>query len=106
MKKTTNVRVFAKNNDNREGFNIYLDFSGRHEFLMFHRHDGLLYNLLKDGQSIRQLRDFNPQKYSGCSSGARKNVRKRAEHLSRSLRHLNVVLDDYLEFSKHEGFAA
>lgn len=106
MKKLTNVRVFAKNNENRDGFNIYVDFSGQHEFLMFHRHDGLLYNMLKDGQTIRQLRDYSPQKYSSRALGSRNSVRKRAEHLSRTLRHLNDVLDEYLEFRNDEGLVA
>ena len=41
MKKNNrNIRVCAVNNGNRDGFNIYLDFSGQREYLIYHRHNG------------------------------------------------------------------
>ena len=36
MKKNNrNIRVCAVNNGNRDGFNIYLDFSGQREYLIY-----------------------------------------------------------------------
>lgn len=64
MRRTTlrNVRVFAQNREGRTGFNIYLDFSGQREFLFTHRHNGLLYNLLKDGVRTDDLRRWTPRR--------------------------------------------
>ena len=56
MKENRNVRIKAENNGNKNGFNIYIVFSGHKEFLMHHRHNGLLYGILKDGISISDLR--------------------------------------------------
>lgn len=57
MKKSErNIIVKAVNNGDRPGFNIYLISSGKNEFLMFHRHDGNLYKLLKDGVRLSDLR--------------------------------------------------
>ncbi|MBQ9521064.1 MAG: hypothetical protein IJR72_00660 [Oscillospiraceae bacterium] len=86
MRRTTlrNVRVFATNRDNRDGFNIYLDFSGQREFLFTHRHNGLLYNLLKDGVRTEDLRRWTPRR--GTASGQR---------LQGMVSHLLTVVDDY-----------
>ena len=32
-----NTFVFVENNGNKDGFNVYLDFSGQKEFVFFHR---------------------------------------------------------------------
>jgi len=50
-----NIKVFAVNNNNNPGFNIFLDFSGRHEFLMHHRHNSLLFSLLRNGVTLNDL---------------------------------------------------
>lgn len=99
MKTNENsIRVYAVNNRNYEGFNIFLEFSGQTEFLMFHRHNGLLYNLLKDGKTIGDLRRLVPQKYLCLGSNPRSNGRKKVENLKRSLNHVNRVIDEYLEY--------
>jgi hypothetical protein len=53
-----NIRITAHNNQRKPGFNIFLDFSGRLEFLMWHRHNGLLYLLLKKKPNMKQLMDY------------------------------------------------
>ena len=51
------IRVVAVNNNNvHSKFDIYLDFPEGREWLMLHRHDGILFNMLRDGMSLRELR--------------------------------------------------
>lgn len=53
------VRVIAVNNDKvYSKFDIYLEFSGHREWLMMHRHNGILFNILKHGISLGELRRF------------------------------------------------
>lgn len=51
------VRVVAINNDKvYSKFDIYLEFSGRREWLMIHRHNGILFKILQHGISLGELR--------------------------------------------------
>lgn len=75
------VMVVAENNGSARGFNIYLDFSGQREFLMWHRHNGFLFNLLRHGRRVSDLR--------------RLSGRERRE-----MRYLMVVIDEYLQEEK------
>lgn len=51
------VRVIAINNEKvHSKFDIYLDFSGRREWLMMCRHNGILFSILKDGIALSDLR--------------------------------------------------
>lgn len=73
------VRVIAVNNYNFESrFDIYLEFSGKREWLMVHRHNGILYRMLRNGISLAELR-----KISGRDKG-------RVQYLIR-------VIDEYLD---------
>jgi len=83
-----NVRVVAVNDDKKHGFSIYLDFSGQREYLMFHRHNGILFDLLKMAPTVDQLRrsQYNERVYS------RTNIRR--DH---SVKHLLRVIDEYME---------
>jgi len=58
-----NVKIHAVNDGANDGFNIFVDFSGRREFLMHHRHNGLLYAILKDGIRLEALRRWRPDNY-------------------------------------------
>ena len=79
-----NVSVIAVNNGNKEGFSIYLRFSGQQEFLTCHRHNGLLYNLLKNGVYLDTLRR------------ARLNREIKAFALYGVVSHLLNVIDEYI----------
>ena len=79
------ILVVAENNGLRPGFNIYLDFSGQREYLMYHRHNGLLYNALKDGMHIDEIKRYR------CSY--RSVVGKK---LANMIAHLEKVIDEYL----------
>ena len=89
-----NVIVKAENRMENDGFHIYLDFSGQREYLMTHRHNGLLYGLLKDGVALGELRRWRNDdiarkikrspRYSGSSK------------LINMVGYLLVVIDDYI----------
>ena len=90
-KYNRNIRVLAENNGVKDGFNIYLDFSGQREYLMSHRHNGLLFRLLKDGTAVDDIRRWSPPQ-SGCiRTHRRSNTR-----ICRMVSHLVAVIDDYM----------
>lgn len=91
-----NIRVVAENNGTVDGFNIYLDFSGQREFLMFHRHNGLLYELLKDGIRLDDLGRLEPRKYYSSANCPRHAHRSRAKKLESGVNHLQDVITDYI----------
>lgn len=76
------IRVIAVNNYKVESkFDIYLDFSGQREWLMMHRHSGLLFNLLRNGITLAELR----------------RIRGRDQKI---IKYLLKVIDEYLEEEK------
>ncbi len=83
MKKENNIRILAENNKNLDGFNIFVVFSGQREYLMFHRHNGLLYNHLKNGVILRDLRRWRPSRPSD-------------KKLFGMIRHLLRVVDEHI----------
>lgn len=94
---TRNVRVIAENIDSDHGFHIFLDFSGQREYLMSHRHNGLLYNVLKDGVALDDMRRWRPCHKAREFPGFRHNSRANGSvQLENMLSHLLVVIDDYM----------
>lgn len=97
-----NIRLTAEKT--RGGFHIYMDLSGRRDYLMTHRSDEVLYGLLKDGIRLEDLRRWKPSDRveahpSIFTHGERKRVgRHRLEQLSGSVRHLISVADDYIRY--------
>ena len=81
-----NVKVIAENNGNNPGFLIFIDFSGHRECLMHHRHSGLLYNELKDGMNLGEMKRWKANHSKWRSS----------TKLERMMDHLNKVVDEYL----------
>ena len=76
-----NTTVYAVNNDKRGGFDIYLNFSGQQEYLMWHRHNGNLYAILKDSVRISEIR----------------HIAKTRRYYSEMLRYLLSVIDAYMK---------
>ena len=77
-----NIKVYAVNNykvDNK--FDIYLEFSGQREWLMMHRHSGILFGILKNGARLDDLR----------------RIRGRDQ---KHVKYLLRVIDEYLEEEK------
>ena len=84
---TRNVRIAAVNKSAEDGFNIYLDFSGQREFLMHHRHNGLLFELLKNGIRADDLRRWSPADGRGSRS------RASGDKLKSMVAHLLIVVE-------------
>ena len=93
MKRNNNIRVVTENRNGESGFNIYLDFSGKKEYLMGHRHNGLLYDFLKDGISVNEMKRWRP------TGTVRKKNRSSGNHsmrLQNMVEHLILVVDEYM----------
>lgn len=90
-----NVKVYSVNNGTDKGFSVYLDFSGQLEFLMTRRHNGLLYSVLKDGVVLDELRRWSIGK-ARLSSGINPWSSSGSMELSKVVKHLLMVIDDYL----------
>ena len=90
-----NILVFAENNGNQHGFNVYLVFSGKREYLFTHRHNGPMFSMLKDGVRLddiqRGVREMNIPTLCGRKSNVA--VTKKFRN---SMRYLLVVIDEYI----------
>ena len=76
------VRVFAVNNEKvHSKFDIYLDFSGKREWLMMYRHNGVIFNMLKNGMPLSELRRLK---------GRDKDMFK----------HILRVIDEYIKYER------
>ncbi|MBP3817799.1 MAG: hypothetical protein J6H31_05795 [Butyrivibrio sp.] len=60
----TNNRILAENSEDRSGFDIWLNLSGERHYLMHHRHNAMIYVLLKDGISLGELARWKPENAS------------------------------------------
>ncbi len=91
-----NILVFAENNENQHGFNVYLAFSGQREYLLTHRHNGAMYMMLKDGIRLGELqRGVREMKLPALCS--RRVGIIDSEQLRNSMRYLLVVINEYIE---------
>lgn len=53
------IRVIAQNNYKVHGmFDIFLEISGQKHFVMSHRHNGILFGMLKNGMTLGKLRSL------------------------------------------------
>ena len=86
-----NLRIIAENNAGKDGFNIILEFSGQREYLMTHRHNGLLYNYLKDGVDVADVRRLTPGKIGKDVTG-----KYGAGQLYEKVHYLVAVIDSYM----------
>lgn len=89
-----NVTVRIENRSGNDGFQIYLDFSGQREFLMPHRHNGLLYSLLKDGVVLEDMRRWKARDIA--SKIGRSPRSSNFGKLPNMVNHLLVVIDEYM----------
>ena len=108
MKKAMHdVKVYAKHVEKRDGFDVYLDFSGQEEYLMHHRRNHDLWALLADRPYLSDLqRKISNRKvfykvdsdfHNGENYGRKGNRRNRNQKLDKMLSHLFMVIDDYLD---------
>lgn len=95
MKKySRNVKVRAENQDACRGFNIFLECSGQKEYLMTHRHNGLLFAILKDGVVVDDLRRWRPADWRGCTNN--QYEKRNSSKVYAMLGHLLCVIDEYM----------
>ena len=92
--KNRNITVKIEDRLNDDGFHIYLDFSGQREYLMTHRHNGLLYALLKDGVVLEDLRRWKTADIAGKIGTSPRGAR--SGKLTNIVDYLLVVIDDYI----------
>lgn len=90
--KPKNITLYPENIHGKSGFNIYIDFSGQRELLMTHRHNGALYNVLKNGINLDDLTRYFFKKKSGHQSQF--NTREQL-----AINHLLKTVDEYLIYS-------
>ena len=98
------IRILAMKNT-KDRFDIYLDISGIRHFLMPHRWNYPLYQLLKNGITLDQLEQATKKKVADVSCSIfykrratptmkqRKNISRKLEN---SVRHLRSVINEYL----------
>lgn len=96
VKFPRNTLVLAENNGNKNGFNIFLVFSGQREILITHRHNGLLYSLLADGIRLDHLNRLKPSSEICSYGGRRRKYKKQAAVLKKSVNRLLFLIRDYL----------
>ena len=84
-----NTRIYALG-DGRNGFSIYIDISGKQEYIMSHRHNVFLYDLMKNGVSFSELRRWEPR--VGRSDLSRKYIKNKVSSVS----HIIKVIDEYI----------
>lgn len=110
-KTRRNTMIFAENTEGKAGFDIYISFSGQREYLMFHRHNAFLYELLKDGVKIDEFRRISQQVIGDMASASPKfqlhgtiPTMKRRRNLSRrfenSTDHIIDIIEEYLIYEK------
>ena len=93
-----NLKIVAINNERKSGFSLYLDFSGQREFLMYRRHNGLVYNIFKDGISLNELsRITKYPKQSKVGKRSDHNKKKKHNATLNAVNHILSTVDIYLE---------
>ncbi len=91
-----NILVFTENNDDQHGFNIYLDFSGKREYLYTHRHNGAMYCMLKDGIRLTDLQRGVRDMSLPTLCGRRADITT-TKQLRNSMRYMMLVINEYME---------
>ncbi len=91
MKEVTrNIKGYSEYLANTTGFNIILDMSRKREFLMYHKHNVLLYKLLENGVRLEALRRWKSTKQ------ASRREQKAQTKVFNMKSHLLKVIDCFL----------
>lgn len=85
-----NTKIIAIKKEYQKGFSIYLSISGQYEFIVHHRANNYIYNLLKDGVSFSELKRWTPKAHRRRSN--RKCTRDRVS----SINHIINVIEEYI----------
>ena len=88
MKGINNVRIFATSRYERDGINLYIDFSGQREYLMRYRFNWDLYRHLRKGIPLEELRTLS-----------REHPETRAHQaVVHSAKHITRVADEFIKY--------
>lgn len=94
-----NVRIICFNKPNKDGLDIYIEFSGKREYLMSYRHNGSIYDVLCRGISIDELRRYDPKvpkAPNGCRPHRLKTYKRTNQHLRHTIDHIVSVANSYI----------
>ncbi len=111
MKKfeSANLKLVAKDNMKKGIFAIYLDYSGKREYIMSHRYNAAIYNILVEGISLSELYrskrkivssiSMPGHRYSKGDIHPRLKCKKnQSRKLENSLEHILSVANEYLKY--------
>jgi len=99
-KEFKNLKVFAESQEGMAGYNIYVSFSGMREFVAWHRRNGMLYEILKDGIDYNELKRMNFRARGGAFKyKAKQKNKQKTNYCEKSVKYLLNVVDDYLEYA-------
>ena len=107
-----NVRVIAISNRNEDTFDIYIEFSGRKEYLMSHRYYSDIYYTLSKGIRIKELYRIKQKMItSKALPGHRynkgkvmtylKEIKNHSRKLENSLNHIIAVAEEYIRYENY-----
>lgn len=105
-----NMRLIVEGSTEWEWFDIYIDFSGNREYLMPHRPNILLFNLLRGGVTLGELErnmwkmvsdvSLSGKRFKKGQTNPRLKYRKnQARKLENSVGHLINVVNEYIEYA-------
>jgi len=84
MKNLNQIKLRAENG--AHGLDIYLLISGQSHYITTKRPHGMLWNMLKDGATIGELKR------------AKSNGSRNGDRFHQNLRHLLKVVDEYIQY--------
>ena len=104
----SNVGVVAKQSSLGKHFDIYLILPDRQVYLMSHRKNEQLFDILKKGIRVKDMKTEAHKKYAAMSMcGKRylhggmhprlKSHKNRSQHLENMINHIMTVIDEYMK---------
>jgi len=98
-----NIRIVAEPNG-MDGFEVFIDFSGSREYLMSHRYNSFLYNMLKKGASLEEIKRWRPnESYKNTYRSKRSCLSMKAQ---RAVKYLLSEVEDYMLRREEEHMEA
>lgn len=112
-KQFRNLKMVATEGTNPGYFDIYLEFSGRREFMMEHRWNRELYHLMKAGvtmdeferKKVRLIRQITlaGRRYGKARVSCRKN---HAKKMDQTVGFIIKAVYEHLDYKHHAEYAA
>ena len=104
-----NIKLIADGRKSDDWFDLYIELSGHKEYLMRHRRNGRLFDLLKDGKCITDMQRESQKLYASLTAEGRRYNHGRPGRERRSDRgvsskfentisHLVNVASDYIRY--------